>query len=147
MSEDHRACLSSFTPDFQIISAYRDAVSESLFTLLGSSESTPQRSISLGKLLSSPKHSNNRTITLEQLMAEMPFVGRNGDIQSAANTIKEQFDYWAHLSKTGKSLQSLKDVANLCCTGPSGIGKTTYGQYLRVHLSQQSGPTSFDKAA
>ena len=80
-------------------------------------------------------------------MAEMPFVGRDEDIQGAANTIREQFNYWSKLSSSGATLQSLKDVVNQCCTGPSGIGKTTFGQQLRVYLAKLNGITPFDEAA
>ena len=135
-----------FTPNYQLTFAYYITL-ELLFSFLDSAAaSAPQRSVSLDRLLGQIRPSNDRTLTLEQLMAEMPFVGRGGNILKAVEIIESQFKYWAQLFKSGKTIQSLKNVANLCCTGPSGIGKTTFGQQLRVHLSKRNGNSPFDGA-
>ena len=102
---------------------------------------------SLDKLQHRGARPIDRTLTLEELMDEMPFVGRDGDIRETITIIKDQFQLWLDISKSKQRLRNVKDVAILCCTGPSGIGKTTFGRYLRHTLAVQDGASEFEKAA
>ena len=77
----------------------------------------------------------------------MPFVGCDGNIETALSIIKDQFEKWQSISSTQPRSPNVKDIANSACTGPSGIGKTTFGLHLRRALAQLKGTSAFDRAA